>query len=104
VFKNYRILELAHWVREAFRSIKKLEIEVDYSHSRARSYRVSGQKIETILGFKPTVAVKESVKHMVKMIQKNGYTDYLNPKYYNIQWLMLLSEMEGRLKRMGSVF
>jgi hypothetical protein len=41
---------------------------------------------------------------MVKMIQKNGYTDYLNPKYYNIQWLMLLSEMEGRLKRMGSVF
>ena len=104
VFKNYRILELAHWVREAFRSIKKLEIEVDYSHSRARSYRVSGQKIETILGFKPTVAVKESVKHMVKMIQKNGHTDYLNPKYYNIQWLMLLSEMEGRLKRMGSVF
>jgi nucleoside-diphosphate-sugar epimerase len=104
VFKNYRILELAHWVREAFKPIKKLEIEVDYSHYRTRSYRVSGQKIETVLGFKPSVPVKESVEHMVKMIQKNGYTDYLNPKYYNIQWLMLLSEMEGRLKRMGSVF
>jgi nucleoside-diphosphate-sugar epimerase len=104
VFKNYRILELAHWVREAFNPIKKLEIEVDYSHYRTRSYRVSGQKIETVLGFKPSVPVRESVEHMVKMIQKNGYTDYLNPKYYNIQWLMLLSEMEGRLKRMGPVF
>jgi len=100
VFKNYRILELAHWVREAFKPIKKLEIEVDYSHYRTRSYRVSGQKIETVLGFKPSVPVKESVEQMVKMIQKNGFTDFLNPKYYNIQWLMLLSEMEGRLKRM----
>jgi len=104
VFKNYRILELAHWVREAFKPIKKLEIEVDYSHYRTRSYRVSGQKIETVLGFKPSVPVKESVEQMVKMVQKNGFTDFLNPKYYNIQWLMLLSEMEGRLKRMGSVF
>jgi len=104
VFKNYRILELAHWVREAVKPMKKLEIEVDYSHYRTRSYRVSGQKIETVLGFKPSVPVKESVEQMVKMIQKNGYTDFLNPKYYNIQWLMLLSEMEGRLKRMGSVF
>ena len=104
VFKNYRILELAHWVREALKPIKKLEIEVDYSHYRTRSYRVSGQKIETVLGFKPSVPVKESVEQMVKMIQKNGFTDFLNPKYYNIQWLMLLSEMEGRLKRIGSVF
>jgi nucleoside-diphosphate-sugar epimerase len=104
VFKNYRILELAHWVREAFRPIRKLEIEVDYSHYRTRSYRVSGQKIETVLGFKPTVPVKESVEQMVQMIQKDGYTDFLNPKYYNVEWMTLLCEMESTLKRIGSVF
>lgn len=104
VFKNYRILELAHWVREAFKPIKKIEIEVDYSHYRTRSYRVSGQKIETVLGFKPVVPVKESVEQMLQAIQKNGYTDFLNPKHYNIQWLTLLCEMEEMLKRMGSVF
>lgn len=104
VFKNYRILELAHWVREAFKPIKKLEIEVDYSHYRTRSYRVSGQKIETVLGFKPMVPVKESVEQMLHTIQKNGFTDFLNPKYYNIQWLTLLCEMEAILKRIGSVF
>ena len=104
VFKNYRILELAHWVREAFKPIRELEIEVDYSHYRTRSYRVSGQKIETVLGFKPTVPVKESVKHLVQMIRKDGYTDFMNPKYYNIQWMTLLCEMESTLKRIGSVF
>ena len=104
VYKNYRILELAHWVREAFKPIRTLEIEVDYSHYRARSYRVSGQKIETLLGFKPTVAVKESVERMVQTIQRSGHMDFLNPKYYNIQWLTLLCEMEATLKRIGSVF
>jgi len=104
VFKNYRILELAHWVREAFKPIKRVEIEVDYSEYRTRSYRVSGQKIETVLGFKPSVSVKESVEHMVRMIQKHGYGDFLNPRYYNIQWLTLLSEMEASLKQMGSLF
>jgi len=104
VYKNYRILELAHWVREAFKPIRTLEIEVDYSHYRARSYRVSGQKIETVLGFKPAVAVKDSVERMVQTIQRSGHTDFLNPKYYNIQWLTLLCEMEATLKRIGSVF
>jgi len=104
VYKNYRILELAHWVREAFKPIRTLEIEVDYSHYRARSYRVSGQKIETVLGFKPTVPVKESVERMVQTIQRSGRMDFLNPKYYNIQWLTLLCEMEATLKRIGSVF
>src|SRR3990172_3479517 len=104
VYKNYRILELAHWVREAFKPIRTLEIEVDYSHYRARSYRVSGQKIETVLGFKPTVAVKESVERMVQTIQRSGHMDFLNPRYYNIQWLTLLCEMEATLKRIGSVF
>jgi nucleoside-diphosphate-sugar epimerase len=104
VYKNYRILELAHWVREAFKPIRTLEIEVDYSHYRARSYRVSGQKIETVLGFKPTVAIKESVERMVQTIQRSGHMDFLNPKYYNIQWLTLLCEMEATLKRIGSVF
>jgi len=49
-------------VREAFKPMKKLEIEVDYSHYRTRSYRISGQKIETVGGFKPSVPVKESVE------------------------------------------
>jgi hypothetical protein len=41
---------------------------------------------------------------MIKMIQKDGYSNFLNPRYYNIQWMTLLCEMEATLKRIGSIF
>ena len=90
VEKNYRVLELAHWVREAMRPLKKVEIEVDYSTYKTRSYRVSGKRIEIELGFRPLVGVKESVERMVKMVQQNGAEDLHHPRYYNIAWMTLL--------------
>ncbi len=104
VGKNYRILELAHWVREAFKPIKKIEIEVDYTNYKTRSYRVSGQRIETELGVKPMVGVKESVENMLKLLPSNGQLDVFNPRYYNIEWMTLLNDMEETLKRIGGVF
>jgi nucleoside-diphosphate-sugar epimerase len=104
VAKNYRILELAHWVREALRPVRRVEIEVDYSSHTARSYRVSGARIETTLGVKSLVDVKASVEHISRMVEQNGTLDAYNPRYYNIQWMTLLSEMEETLKRMGGVF
>jgi nucleoside-diphosphate-sugar epimerase len=104
VGKNYRILELAHWVREAFKPIKRIEIEVDYSSYKTRSYRVSGERIEATLGVKPMVGVKESVEHMVKMVQQHNQLDVYSPRYYNIEWMTLLNEMEDTIKRMGGVF
>jgi hypothetical protein len=98
------VLELAHWVREAMRPMKKVEIEVDYSTYKTRSYRVSGKRIEVELGFRPLVGVKESVERMVKMIQQNGSDDLHHPRYYNIAWMTLLAEMEQTLRRMGSLF
>jgi nucleoside-diphosphate-sugar epimerase len=104
VGKNYRILELAHWVREAFKPIKKIEIEVDYSSYKTRSYRVSGQRIETVLGVKPMVGVKEAVEHMIRMTEEHNQLDLYNPRYYNIEWMTMLHDMEETLKRIGSVF
>ncbi|HJQ83103.1 MAG TPA: SDR family oxidoreductase [Candidatus Binatia bacterium] len=104
VEKNYRILELAHWVREAFRPLKKVEIEVDYSSYKTRSYRVSGKRVEVELGFKPLVDVKASVERMLKMIQVNGHVDLFHPRYYNIEWMTLLHSMEETLSKIGKVF
>jgi nucleoside-diphosphate-sugar epimerase len=105
VGKNYRILELAHWVREALRPIRKVEIEVDYSNHKTRSYRVSGQRLETELGVKSVVPVKESVEHMVRMLEQNGGPmEAFHPRYYNIEWMTLLSTMEKTIKNIGGVF
>ena len=104
VGKNYRILELAHWVREALRPVKKVEIEVDYTTYKTRSYRVSGERIQTVLGVKPLVGVKESVEHMLRKVDEHNQMDLYNPRYYNIEWMTLLSDMEQTLKRIGGVF
>ena len=104
VEKNYRVLELAHWVREALKPIRKIEIEVDYGTYKTRSYRVSGKRIEVELGFRPLVGVKESVERMVRAIQQTGTDDLFHPRYYNIGWMTLLHDMEETLRRIGSVF
>jgi nucleoside-diphosphate-sugar epimerase len=104
VEKNYRILELAHWVCEALKSERKVEIEVDYSSQKTRSYRVSGERIQQVLGVKPLVAVKESVENMVRKIKERPLTELHHPRHYNIEWMTLLAEMEGTLRKIGGVF
>ncbi|MFQ5957642.1 MAG: NAD-dependent epimerase/dehydratase family protein, partial [Candidatus Brocadiales bacterium] len=103
-YKNYRILELAHWVQDALKGKYETEIKVDHSDTKTRSYRVDSKKIEQVLNFTPQVSVKDSVENMLVQIEKNGYTDFLNPHYYNIKWMTLLDEMEKTLKKIGSVF
>jgi nucleoside-diphosphate-sugar epimerase len=104
VGKNYRILELAHWVREALRPMKKVEIEVDYTTYKTRSYRVSGERIQSVLGVKPLVGVKEAVEHMLTQIESHKQMDFYSPRHYNIEWMTLLADMEQTLKRIGGVF
>jgi nucleoside-diphosphate-sugar epimerase len=104
VGKNYRILELAHWVREALKPVKRVEIEVDYTTYKTRSYRVSGERIQSVLGVKPLVGVKESVEQMLRNVEEHHQMDLYNPRYYNIEWMTLLSDMEQTLKRIGGVF
>ncbi len=102
--KNYRILELAHWVREALSETKQVDIEVDYSPMKGRSYRVSTRKIESQLGFRAGMSVKDSVSNMVKRVEADSKTDFLNPVYYNIQWMTMLDRMEKTVREIGSVF
>lgn len=102
---NYRISELAYRVQGALGEVGiKIEIGVDYTPQNVRSYRVSTKKIESLLGFHATLGVEDSVKNMVKMINKYNYTDFLNPRYYNIQWMTLLEEAEKILKVSDSIF
>jgi len=103
-YKNYRILELAHWVRKVFRENgMNIEIEVEYGSTRGRSYRVSTKKTEQVLGFRPQVSVEEAVQIMVGKIRNGINADIHNPRYYNIQWVELLCMAENIIKKTGSV-
>jgi nucleoside-diphosphate-sugar epimerase len=106
VYKNYRVLELAHWIRKALREIKGLnpEIEVDYSPRKDRSYRISGEKIKKFLSWEPKISVEESVKDMIKKIEEYGYTNYMHPRYYNIEWMKLLNEISELQRKVKRIF
>ncbi len=104
-FQNVRISELALRVREALRQVGvEVDIRPDYGYKGVRSYRVSAQKIERTLGVRPQVTIEESVADMVDKIRRYGYTDFDNPKYYNIRWMRLLEEAQQVIQVTGSVF
>ena len=82
----------------------RCEIEVDYAYKGVRSYRVSSQKLERVLGIRPIVSVEDSVREMVDKIQKYRFTDFDHPRYYNIRWTKTLEEAYKVVKVTGSVF
>ncbi|MFN2590896.1 MAG: NAD-dependent epimerase/dehydratase family protein [Actinomycetota bacterium] len=101
---NYRISELALRVQAALAHLgRPVELDVDYSYRLVRSYRVSGDKALRVLGFHPRLSLEESVEHMVREIERFGYTDFSHPRYYNIEWMKLLEESADIVARHGYV-
>ncbi len=101
---NFRISELAMRTKHALNEIGvPCELDVDYSYRLVRSYRVSGEKILRTLGFQPRLTVEESIRHMVEEIRRHGYTDFSNPRYYNIEWMKLLEESVEIVRTHGYV-
>ncbi len=104
VLGNYRILELAHRVKKALSEVGiEVGVDVNYDAVDNRSYRTSGDKIEKVLGFKPSVSIEEGVKEIVGVLQENQYRDFDHPVYYNMRWMKLLVDVEERLKKTGKV-
>lgn len=104
-FQNVRISELALRVREALRTVGvEVDVRPDYGYRGVRSYRVSARKIERVLDMRPKVTIEEAAADMVKNIRAYDYTDFDNPKYYNIRWMRLLEEAHEVIQVTGSVF
>ena len=104
VYENFRILELAHRVREALAAIGVgVELDVNYDDVDNRSYRASGEKMDRRLGFTPSVSVEDGVKEIAEVLHRGQYRDFDHPIYYNMRWMKLLIEVEDRLKKTGKV-
>lgn len=108
---NYQMGTLAHIVKEAIKDYTPAEVDVDFTPGRIdRSYRLSGRKMEDVLGFRYTTPVADSAKniayHIKQHLDRGGNTrDLHNPEFSNIKWMEHLVEMQERLEAMGgSVF
>jgi nucleoside-diphosphate-sugar epimerase len=105
VHQNFRISELALRAREALRALDvPCDIRPEYDYRSVRNYRVSGEKLSRTTGFEAKLSIEEAVRTMVESIHRFKYTDFENPRYYNIQWMKMLEEAQSVIQVTGSVF
>lgn len=92
VHKNYRILELAHWVAEVLDEYRGVRVIVQRDRllqHADRSYYVQGRKITSRLGFRPERGTKEAVLAMWDALERGdfGSDPEQNESYFNIRSL-----------------
>jgi nucleoside-diphosphate-sugar epimerase len=90
--KNYRTLELAHWVAEVLEKERGVEVRVrrDRSvESGSRSYYVLGHAIERDLGFRAERGTTKAILEIWDGLEAGTYGERPdeNSAYFNIRWL-----------------
>ena len=92
VHKNYRVLELAHWISETLEQHRGVEVGVKRDRSAGdslRSYYVDGEKIARVLGFRPERGVAQAVLEIWDALERGDFGDEpeSDARYFNIRWL-----------------
>jgi len=102
VHDNYQVVDVARFVTGA---MKKFGYVVEKTFSppppRVRDYKCSNEKMKTALGFAPSRSIPESVLHMVGWIRSDGFMEFTNPRFYNIQWMELSKDNSGAPSQAG---
>jgi hypothetical protein len=101
---NYQIRALAMMVAGTLRMENRdVRLEEVPAPPRVRDYRCSNAKMTWVLGFTPQITVLASIANMVACINRDGFTEFAHPCYYNIDWMELLSEVHENLRPFQSV-
>ena len=88
---NYTVGEVADYVKEGVEEYLGLKPKIHINHIEDfRNYKVSTEKAEKILSFKPRHSVRSIVKDLVENMSK--FEDFDNGDYYNID---VLKRMES---------
>ena len=63
---------------------KELKIKINIKHIKdLRNYKVSIEKAQNVLSFKPNHKIEDIIKELFEHIEK--FNDFNNPQYYNIK-------------------
>lgn len=97
---NYRVIDIARMVRGQLERTQGVKIDLNTQNvGVSRSYKADGTKARKLLGFKPGRTIPDSIGAMWEHLESGVDPD--DPRFYNIAWLELLTEMERRLNEMG---
>lgn len=101
---NYKVHDIAKSVQIAMNGKTKIKTSQIQSYFKDRSYKVSTEKLKSVLGIRPAISIEDSVGEIIRNIKKYKYDNFDHPKYYNIAWMMTLSEIDRSIFDNGPIF
>lgn len=106
VHKNYRISELANYIRHCINMVDPehfVELSVEYTGREGRSYQISGEKIKSRLGIVPPTGVLKTVQHLWECFKNGQEQDPFNVKNNNLKWMKCLIDAEDVMNKVGGI-
>jgi nucleoside-diphosphate-sugar epimerase len=95
---NYQIRELAMLVAGSVQLLGRgVTLSEEPAPRLTRDYECSNTKLASTLGFQPSRSVVEAITGILDAIDVNDKTMLTDPRFYNIRWLELLSEMTPQI-------
>ena len=100
VHKNYRVLELAHWITEILEQHRGVEAYVKRNRMAGefkRSYYVDGSKVTKVLGFRPERGMTHGALEIYDALERGdfGSEPENDSRFFNIRWLKETMAKEG---------
>lgn len=80
-FDNYQKKELVNLIKK---EIPNLKVEILKDKGDRRNYRVSFEKINSVLGFKAVHSVKEGIQELLQVLRWGVFPDLQSYRYTNI--------------------
>ncbi len=103
--ENYQIRDLA---REAAAAVEPIvgpiEITSIPATGRKRDYRCSNARLTAATGWTPSRTPSDSLSSILANVGDIDGQEMLHPRYYNLRWMQLLSEVHESLKPYSRVF
>ncbi|TAK65932.1 MAG: SDR family oxidoreductase [Dehalococcoidia bacterium] len=102
---NYQVRELAQTIARAVRPVVgDIEILSVPATGRKRDYRCSNARLTEATGWAPDRTPRDSVDSVLARMKNIDGQELLHPRYYNLSWMKLLSEVHESLKSYSRVF
>jgi nucleoside-diphosphate-sugar epimerase len=96
---NHQIRELAASVAAAVGRLRgKVELAYEAEPALVRNYRCANDKLFQALGIRPSRTVEQSVEGMVGAFGQLDAAAFANPRFYNLEWMVLLNEVQTNLR------
>jgi nucleoside-diphosphate-sugar epimerase len=87
--QNVRIMDLAYQIRMHFPDLVIEKTDMKFQDSR--NYRVSSEKAQNILGFKPHYLIDDGIEELKELLESKRLKDIDNPRYTNQKYLAMFN-------------